>query len=88
MNILPQDYKNHYISNKIFEIYYFFNVEKHFVKSDNNILIYTLRRNRGKSSNQSSLCYNITIQNYEFHGKRYLSYRDVLTDMWAFFKEE
>jgi hypothetical protein len=40
---LPEDYKNCYISNKIFEICNFLNVQKHFIKLDNSILIYTIR---------------------------------------------
>jgi len=84
--LLPKDYKNHYFSNKIFEIYNYLNVKKHFAKSHNSILIYTIRRNSAKKREEASLCYNMTIQNYEFHGKRFFLYSEALEYMRSFIR--
>jgi hypothetical protein len=91
---LPEDFRNSYFKNLIFELYFYFRISKQFSKEEYYINIYKYYTSCGVHRIVHKLRYNTMISSYEISTydsqpkstgnklTRYLHYEDVLTVMW------
>ena len=81
-HILPQDFRNYYLQNWIYEIFFFGKLTKRFDKEGYYINIYDYRTNNGKKALIHKLRYNTMISSYEINTTRYQHYEHVYNIMW------
>ncbi len=79
---LPQDFKDHWFSNLIYETYHWLNLTKHFTKRGHCIIIYDCKYRNENTIIHKILQYNITTQNYEIDSKRFFNYSEALDHLW------
>jgi hypothetical protein len=79
---LPEDFRNNYLKNLLFEFYFYSKITKQFNKEDYYINIYKYQTRDGKHTIDHTLKYNTMISSYEINTTRYLNYEQAFNAMW------
>jgi hypothetical protein len=79
---LPDDFRNHWLQNMIYELFHYGKLTKVFEKRGYYIHIYEYITQRGKYTKLYTLKYNTMISSYEINTTRYTDYKQVLHVMW------
>ena len=73
---LPNDFRDNWVRNKIFEVFYLFNIVEKIYKKGNNIIIYKYHSHENKIIH--ILKYNISLNMYETGYKQFYDYTDAI----------
>ena len=79
---LPDDFRNYWLQNIIYELFHYNKLTKVLKKKGNYINIYEYKTHQGKYTKLHTLKYNNMINSYEINTTRYTDYKQVLNVMW------
>ncbi len=71
-----------YFAIKKFELTYFFKLRKLNNENGKNFYLYEFTEQKRKHKNVSKITYNTMTTNYEFEGKRFLNFNDLMTHIY------